>query len=147
MTKLCTNESPSTLSIRVLTVMPTNEDHETLGSMLAPPKWAVHQTRTVSSAVAQLNKKIETPIVLCEKELWPGSWRDILYQIHNMSAPPNLIVTSRTADEQLWAEALNLGAYDVLAKPFEVSELERSLTLAWIRWCRARGRGPKESGM
>jgi hypothetical protein len=29
--------------------------------------------------------------------------------------PPVLIVTSRLADEYLWAEALNPGAYDVLA--------------------------------
>jgi len=34
-------------------------------------------------------------------------------------------VTSRLADERLWAEALNLGAYDVLAKPFDSTEAMR----------------------
>jgi CheY-like chemotaxis protein len=40
--------------------------------------------------------------------------------------PPMLIVTSRLADDYLWAEALNLGAYDVLAKPFDASEVSSS---------------------
>ena len=31
---------------------------------------------------------------------------------------PLVIVASHLADDQLWAEALNLGAHDVLAKPF-----------------------------
>jgi DNA-binding response OmpR family regulator len=48
---------------------------------------------------------------------------------------PLLIVVSRLADEHLWAEALNLGAYDVLAKPFDAMELSRTLTSAWLRWC------------
>jgi FixJ family two-component response regulator len=44
-----------------------------------------------------------------------------------------LIVTSRLADEHLWAEALNLGAYDVLAKPFDQEEVIRVLSSAWLR--------------
>ena len=48
--------------------------------------------------------------------------------------PPVLIVTSRLADEYLWAEALNLGAYDVLVKPFDASEAVRVLDSAWRHW-------------
>jgi DNA-binding response OmpR family regulator len=44
------------------------------------------------------------------------------------------MVTSRLADERLWAEALNLGAYDVLAKPFDGREVIRILSLAWQHW-------------
>jgi DNA-binding response OmpR family regulator len=56
-------------------------------------------------------------VVVCERDLPPGSWKDVLEQVTILSDPPSLIVTSRLADERLWAEALNLGAYDVLAKP------------------------------
>ena len=35
--------------------------------------------------------------------------------------------------------ALNLGAYDVLAKPFERKELIRSVSLAWLNWHHRRG--------
>ena len=43
-------------------------------------------------------------------------------------------MTSRLADDRLWSEALNLGAYDVLAKPYDPDEVLRVLDLAWIRW-------------
>ena len=36
-----------------------------------------------------------------------------------------LVVTSRIADEWLWAEVLNLGGYDVLAQPFDREEVTR----------------------
>jgi len=43
-------------------------------------------------------------------------------------------VSSRLADERLWAEALNMGAWDVLAKPFDKMEVIRSVQSAWRRW-------------
>ena len=79
-------------------------------------------------------------LVLCDRDLFPGSWKEILHGIKRMSNPPLLVVTSRLADEQLWAEALNLGAYDVLAKPFEVTEVNRVLSLAWLHWRRMHER-------
>ena len=42
-----------------------------------------------------------------------------------------MIVTSRLADDRLWAEVLNLGGYDVLAKPFDASEVARVVGTAW----------------
>jgi FixJ family two-component response regulator len=45
-----------------------------------------------------------------------------------------LIVASRLADDHLWAEALNLGAWDVLAKPFDRREVFRSVKSAWQHW-------------
>ena len=38
------------------------------------------------------------------------------------------------ADERLWAEALSLGAYDVLVKPLDAAEATRILSLAWEHW-------------
>ena len=48
-----------------------------------------------------------------------------------MAEPPVVIVTSRIADDSLWAEVLNLGGYDVLAKPFREAELIWALESAW----------------
>jgi FixJ family two-component response regulator len=42
-----------------------------------------------------------------------------------------LIVTSGLADAHLWAEVLNLGGYDVLAKPFDDQEVQRVVAGAW----------------
>ena len=46
---------------------------------------------------------------------------------------PLVVVASRLADEYLWVEALNLGAHDVLTKPFDSTEVVRVLTTAWMR--------------
>ena len=55
-------------------------------------------------------------------------------ELRTLPDPPFLIVASRLADERLWAEALNLGAYDVLAKPFDSTEVTRIVGMAWLRW-------------
>jgi FixJ family two-component response regulator len=72
--------------------------------------------------------------VLCER--YPGldTWKDVLAQTTLMPHSPLMVVTYRLADGHLWAEALNLGAYDVLAKPFDATEVTRTLSLAWVHW-------------
>jgi DNA-binding response OmpR family regulator len=122
--------------IRVLSVTAIEEDHRALDRMLPPPKWIVNKSLTLVSGLAQLRKRVLPALVLCECDLFPGSWKEMLDRIRHMSDLPLLIVTSRLADEQLWAEALNLGAYDVLAKPFDVTEVNRILSLAWLHWRR-----------
>ena len=75
---------------------------------------------------------------MCERDLGPANWRDLLERTQQLANPPFLIVTSRLADDHLWAEALNLGAYDVLAKPFYPCEVARVVNLACLRWQRER---------
>ena len=55
-----------------------------------------------------------------------------------MDDPPLLILTARLADERLWAEALNLGAHDVLERPFEAREVIRIVGIAQKCWRNAR---------
>lgn len=71
------------------------------------------------------------PIVVCDGDF---GWRQMLDRFRSLPDAPFLIVTSRLADDRLWSEALNLGAYDVLAKPFDSNEVTRVLSMAWIRW-------------
>ena len=61
-------------------------------------------------------------MVICERDLQQGSWKDLLEHTQRVANPPFMIVASLHADDYLWAEALNLGAYDVLAKPFDRTE-------------------------
>ena len=42
------------------------------------------------------------------------NWKKVLSDLRRFAHPPQLIVTSRTADDYLWAEVLNIGGYDVL---------------------------------
>jgi DNA-binding response OmpR family regulator len=76
-------------------------------------------------------RRSQIPIVLCDTD---SNWQRLLDEFRELPEPPCLILTSRLADDRLWSEALNLGAYDVLAKPFDRSEVVRVLTMAWMRW-------------
>jgi DNA-binding response OmpR family regulator len=58
------------------------------------------------------------------------NWRRLLERLRGLKRPPLLIVTSRTADDSLWAEVLNVGGYDVLAEPFDRDEVERVVAAA-----------------
>jgi len=120
-------------AVTVLSVSPHQEDHSALRGIFGHSRWALYQAGHVASAVAILNER-EIGVVLCDRDLQPGTWIDLLESLTLLPNAPPLIVTSRLADDRLWSEALNLGAYDVLAKPFDRRELARSVSLAWLHW-------------
>ncbi|MGA2592587.1 MAG: response regulator [Bryobacteraceae bacterium] len=133
-------ETNSLQTATILSVSPANDDCLALqrifenGSDWAAYtkcRWSLIARRTLASALTSL-RQLRIRVVLCERELLPGSWLDMLEQIAALPDPPLLIVTSRLADERLWAEALNRGAYDVLAKPFDRTEVVRVISLAWL---------------
>jgi DNA-binding response OmpR family regulator len=53
--------------------------------------------------------------------------------MQKMDFPPALIVADHLADERLWVEVLNLGAHDLLAKPFDVKEVLYAVSTAFQR--------------
>jgi DNA-binding NtrC family response regulator len=70
------------------------------------------------------------PVILTETRLSDGTWIDVLELAHEMGLPSTVIVTDRVADDLLWAEVLNLGAYDLLVQPFDTCEVQRILSNA-----------------
>lgn len=126
-------ETNSARTVTVLSVSPLAEDHSSLQAIFNHSKWELHRADCLASAQAVMSSR-EIGVVICERNLSPGTWVDMLEEGRLLPNSPSLIVTSRLADDRLWAEALNLGAYDVLAKPFERMELVRSVISAWWHW-------------
>jgi DNA-binding NtrC family response regulator len=116
----------------VLFISPNVEDCASL-ERIFKPNWTVSSSSTIASVLSVL-RETPIPIVICDCDIVPGSWGEMLHQISLLPDPPLLIVTSRLADERLWAEALNLGAWDVLAKPFDADEAIRIVGVAWQHW-------------
>jgi DNA-binding response OmpR family regulator len=111
------------------------EDHRSRQDFSGQSAWKLLKADGIRASLAFL-KRHEVSVVLCERDLAPEeTWIDILETIRHLPHSPSLIVTSRLADDRLWAEALNLGAWDVLAKPFDPTELLRSVKSAWHHWC------------
>ena len=128
-----TAETNSNRNVTVLSVSPIAEDHFSLQAIFNHSKWELHRADCLATA-HEVMRRQEIGVIICERNLSPGSWVDMLEVWGYIPDAPSLIVTSRLADDGLWAEALNLGAYDVLAKPFERAELVRSVRLAWLHW-------------
>ncbi|HEV3333549.1 MAG TPA: response regulator [Bryobacteraceae bacterium] len=115
----------------VLAISPAHEDHCFLKGIFDDSE--VLHADSLQTALVVLQQQ-PVPIVICESDLGRHTWKHVLETITCLPRPPLVIVASRLADEVLWSEALNLGAYDVLAKPFDVEEVVRTVDAARRRW-------------
>jgi DNA-binding NtrC family response regulator len=119
--------------VTVLSVSGSDSDHLSLGHLFRHTKWTLIEAESCADAIAKLHNAA-VPVVICNTTLPDGNWQDLLRNISALPRPPLLIVASRLADDRLWAEVMNSGAFDVLEKPFNHSELVRVVSLAWLAW-------------
>jgi len=122
------------LDVAILSISADEDDHLALQRLIGHSRWMVDKARNLSEARALLSQKSEISVIVCDCDALPGAWIAILNDLLDMPAPPSLILTSRLADDRLWAEALNVGAWDVLAKPLDRSEALRRLRYACDHW-------------
>jgi two-component system, repressor protein LuxO len=120
-------------TIKVLAVSPDTEDHLTLGRIFSHSRWEVRFARTYAEVLDLLHTST-LPVILTERDVPPLSWKDILNSVGDLINPPRLIVASKNPDARFWGEVLNLGAYDVLTKPFDSKELFATISAAWRDW-------------
>jgi DNA-binding NtrC family response regulator len=118
--------------IGVLSVSPDDSDHSALFQILDELPFVLTTAHTCLEAGAYL-KRDQFGIILCECNLPDGTWIEILNRVSGGAEDPLLIVTSRLADVSLWADVLNRGGYDLLAKPFSRQEVRHVLTSAWVQ--------------
>jgi DNA-binding response OmpR family regulator len=137
MTKPPNMQPSSTDTAVVLSISPVESDHDALQEILngseLKAQSVLHTASTLKSALPMLRTN-QVGVVVSEQELGADTWKDVLAELNDSPCPPLLIVSSRIANDYLWAEALNLGAHDVLAKPFEREEVVRVCASAWRRW-------------
>jgi DNA-binding NtrC family response regulator len=122
----------------ILSVTPVWQDHDSLRTIFHGPlrnkdRWTLVTASSVEWATKMLRRD-RVPIVICERDLKPGTWSDLLEQMATMPHSPLMIVTSRLADERLWSEVLNESGYDVLANPFDRTEVIRVVEGAFQHW-------------
>lgn len=124
--------------VAVLSIGPMDTHQTGLAAILHQSNWLAGTESRGNVKFCQASQEARgvlrtcpIPVVLCDSD---SGWREVLDEFRSIPHPPALIVTSRMADDRLWSEALNLGAYDVLAKPYQPDEVLRVLDLAWLRW-------------
>ena len=132
-------EPPNT----ILLVSARAEDHDSLPGIFRGSRWKVQGAWTASEGLKMIRRDHgEISVVICEHSLPDGDWRFLLTQMDKMAMRPSLIVSSRLADERLWADVLSFGAFDLLlGAPFEPDEVLRVTESAWSAWNRTARSG------
>ena len=110
-------------------------DRLLLHDVFAKPGWRLFEARDRRHAM-RLLESTPVQVVIADDELPNWKWKRILTDLRRLAHPPELIVTSRTADDYLWAEVLNIGGYDVLPQPLARDEVERVIAAAWRHYSR-----------
>jgi DNA-binding response OmpR family regulator len=116
-------------AVSALAVGEFAQDRPLLHDIFRDLGWQLFEARDRRRAMQCLEHN-PVHVVLAESDLPNWNWKKVLNDIRRLSPPPQLIVTSRTADDYLWAEVLNIGGYDVLPQPFERDEVERVVASA-----------------
>ena len=117
---------------RILFISGRHEDARRLSQMLDTLPLVVDHVESLDQARAKLQQS-DYAVVLTEAKLADGNWLDMLHVVRRLPHELEVIVTDPQADARFWAEALNLGAYDLVSQPFYAPEVRRILYNACSR--------------
>jgi DNA-binding response OmpR family regulator len=120
-----TNET----GLNVLLVGEYENDRSLIHSVFRKFGWRLFEARNRQHAMKCLEDH-PVQVVIAESDIPNWNWKRVLKDLRNLANPPQLIVTSRTADESLWSEVLNVGGYDVMSQPFDEYEVQRVIASA-----------------
>ena len=98
---------------------PFNEIKAALGKMAV----ATAQAQTLAEAKHALTDTNPPLLAVTESELPDGKWSDIVSISEKASSRVNVIVVGRTIDANLYASAIEVGAFDYIAPPFDGADL------------------------
>jgi DNA-binding NtrC family response regulator len=117
---------------RILFISGRHEDARELSQMLRAAPVILDHAENLQQARTKLRED-EYDLILTAAALPDGNWLDTLHLARDCSYSLNVLVTDRHADARFWAEALNMGVYDLVAQPFYEPEVHRILTSACTR--------------
>ena len=105
---------------------------EQLRRILTHSRWNLLEAFTMKEGLAILARQSQV-VVICDTVLPDGGWRELLRHTLRNPVPPPVIVAADQADEALWMEVLNCGAYNLLSRPFQDQEVFEVVSRAWMR--------------
>jgi len=118
------NEMAREGSVSALLVGEYENDRVLVRDVFRKLGWRLFEARDGRRAMAWLQRH-GVQVVIAEGGPAGAGWLRLLEALRDLPDPPQLVVTSRTADDFLWSEVLNCGGYDVLPRPLNRDEAER----------------------
>jgi DNA-binding NtrC family response regulator len=109
--------------ITALLVHQNSETLTILKGALERQGMRILQAESRAAAKRMLGGLNPAPLVFTDTHLPDGTWADILAVAENARLPVNVIVVARLVDTRFYVEAIETGAFDFLAPPFNATDL------------------------
>jgi DNA-binding NtrC family response regulator len=109
--------------ITALLVHQNSETMSTLKAALERQGMRIAQAGSRLAAKRALGGLTPAPLVFTDTHLPDGTWADIIAVAGNTKQPVNVIVVARTVDTRFYVEAIETGAFDFIAPPFNETDL------------------------
>jgi DNA-binding NtrC family response regulator len=106
-----------------LLVHQNSETLATLKGALESQGMRILQAGSRAVAKRMLGGLNPAPLVFTDTQLPDGTWADILAVAENAKLPVNVIVVARLVDTRFYVEAIETGAFDFIAPPFNATDL------------------------
>jgi DNA-binding NtrC family response regulator len=113
----------------ILFISSSADDVNTVFQMLAGIANSCEHVSTLERARQKLEGRT-FGVVVTDARLPDGTWADVVRLAGQGKRGPAVVVTDELADARFWLDALELGAYDVLPRPFCREEVQRILANA-----------------
>ena len=112
-----------TEKIRALLVHHNSETLAMLQGALERLGMSTIQAESQAHAKRLLGGLNPAPLVFTDTQLPDGTWADILAVAEKAAQPVNVIVVARIVNTRFYVEAIETGAFDFLAPPFNAIDL------------------------
>jgi hypothetical protein len=122
------------LDFQLLLVTTSEVVHAVLELVLDGTGLRIVCERDVSSAIT-LATNAHIPVVLTTLD---GDWKYLIRSLERVETPPSIIVMLPEMNGGLWAEVMNVGAYDAIVMGSRREEILAALASAYIRWDRRK---------
>jgi DNA-binding response OmpR family regulator len=131
--QICFSREPPGDVFTVLGISAHPKDLDRLRNILSRINWKLREARSCHEATTVLSC-YWMPIIICDRSLPDGNWKDILSLTAPLLEPPRVIVMSDAVDDSWSAEVLDMRGYGVLAKPLDEGEVTRILGAVCPNW-------------
>jgi DNA-binding NtrC family response regulator len=109
--------------IKALLVHHNSETLAILKGALERQGMHIIEAQSRAQAKRMLGGLNPVPLVFTDTQVPDGTWADILAVAEKAAQPVNVIVVARVVDTRFYVEAIETGAFDFLAPPFNATDL------------------------
>jgi len=113
---------------------------ETLRRIVQKAGWHFRWSTRWRDALA-VAVRVRATVFIYDRDANPCEWSEALEDALNTTIAPAFLMSSRLADESMWAELLVQSGFDLLLTPFDPEEVLRTIESAHRRWSHCQPQG------